>query len=319
MKKFCLLFLVSTSVCNIQSMYNLEKMIVNNTANAVTCRLNGGRFGDCLLSYSRINWARYQFKNLRLLYVPFKYSNELMIHELEEKYTAQSPKEFARVMTIPIKSAGHLLRKPTGTLYVSLWKSDITIDWQNVEFVNQLKKFIAPRYDIELVTVPNDCVSIAVHVRTGGTYRPDDNDKERCPLRFVPDEFYIDQIARIADMYPDQQLYVHIFTDSTSPRQLMQKFKDALNNPRITFGYRAKGNTHNAYVLEDFFSMMQFDCLIRPGSHFSRFVQRLGNNTLVIYPQSFKKINGKKVIDTINIKTRTEVGARWKSQKVIVA
>ena len=70
----------------------------------------------------------------------------------------------------------------------------------------------------------------------------------------------------------------------------MKKFKAALNNPRISFGCRQEGNAHNAHVLEDFFSMMDFDCLIRPGSHYTRFVQRLGNNKVVIYPESIKEV-----------------------------
>jgi hypothetical protein len=113
-------------------------------------------------------------------------------------------------------------------------------------------------------------------------------------------------------------LYVYIFTDHQDPASLKKKFKRALNNPRITFGYREQDNAHNANVLEDFFSMMDFDCLIRPGSHFSRFVQRLGNNKVVIYPESVKKINGKLTIDVINIKRRNNPGERWKTKKITI-
>ena len=79
-------------------------------------------------------------------------------------------------------------------------------------------------------------------------------------------------------------------------------------------------NYHNANVLEDFFSMMDFDCLIRPGSHYSRFVQRLGNNKIVIYPESFKTTHdGKKIINVINIKTRDSSNERWKTKKITIA
>ena len=99
-----------------------------------------------------------------------------------------------------------------------------------------------------------------------------------------------------------------------------KKFQKALQNPRITFDCRINDNGHNANVLEDFFSMMDFDCLIRPGSHFSRFVQRLGNNKVVIYPESVRKtIGGKSVINVINMKTRAEVTDRWKTKKITIA
>ena len=100
----------------------------------------------------------------------------------------------------------------------------------------------------------------------------------------------------------------------------MKKFKNILNNPRITFGYRENDNCHNANVLEDFFSMMEFDCLIRPGSHYSRFVQRLGKNKVVIYPESIaKNSNGKSVINVITVKTRSGEHDKWKTKKITIA
>jgi hypothetical protein len=241
-----------------------------------------------------------------------------MLHEKETMYTLESAQQFATIAHIPTKCK---LSPYNNTLYISSWHSNVTIDWYDKVFVEELKKNIAPRQELEKVIIPHGCVSIAVHVRNGGGFVVDnEQEKERCPLRFVPDEFFIAQIARIADMFPEQNLYVHIFTDHLEPAVLKTKFKKALNNDRIIFGYREQNNTHHSNVLEDFFSMMDFDCLIRPGSHFSRFVQRLGNNKVVIYPESIKKTaDGKSVINMINIKTRTTVSDRWKTKKVIIA
>jgi hypothetical protein len=205
-------------------------------------------------------------------------------------------------------------------LYISHWKTEITIDWYDPTFIQELKQNIAPRYEIEKTIAPNDCISVAAHIRTGGGFVVDtEQERERCPLRFAPDEFFINQIARIAEIFPEQNIYVHIFTDHQNPPVLKQKFEKAINNPRIIFGCRTQDNYHNANVLEDFFSMMDFDCLIRPGSHYSRFVQRLGNNKLVIYPESIRKTaDGKSVIDVINIKTRANNTERWKTKKVTI-
>jgi hypothetical protein len=64
--------------------------------------------------------------------------------------------------------------------------------------------------------------------------------------------------------------------------------------------------------------MMQFDCLIRPGSHFSRFVERLGDASLVIFPYSYiRKKDQSTIIDVIGIKTRTAKGWKTVKEKII--
>ena len=290
-----------------------------NCSSAVTWEPNGGRFGDNLLSYSRAKWLSYTF-NVPLLYLPFKYSDELMLHEQETMYTPHSPQQFATITYLPIHSKCTLLPN-SNTLYISHWKTKSTINWNDTVFIEKLKKTICPRQELDKVIIPQECLSIAVHVRNGGGFVVDtQQERERCPLRFVPDEFFIAQIARLADMFNTQNIYVYIFTDHMEPAKLMKKFKKTLNNPRITFGCRQEDNSHKSNVLEDFFSMMDFDCLIRPGSHFSRFVQRLGSNKVVIYPESVRKTpDGKSVINTITIKTRATVGDKWKTKKVIIA
>ena len=102
---------------------------------------------------------------------------------------------------------------------------------------------------------------------------------------------------------------------------MMRKYQEALMDlPHIHFDCRKQNNGPGANVLEDFFSMMNFNCLIRAGSHFSRFVQRLGKNKVVIYPESIRKnADGTSVIDVINIKTRANENERWKTKKVTIA
>ena len=321
-KQFCLFilfFLIAYfPTYSIQRSHEILNEKTNNTPSAITWEPNGGRFGDNLLSYSKAKWLSYK-SNIPLLYLPFKYSDQLMLYEKETMYTPEAAQLFSTIMHLPIGSKMQLLPY-NSTLYISHWKTEITIDWYDPTFIKELKQNIAPRYEIEKTIAPNDCISVAAHVRTGGGFIVDnEQERERCPLRFAPDEFFIDQIARIAEMFPEQNLYVHIFTDHQNPLFLKQKFEKALNNPRITFGCRTQDNYHNANVLEDFFSMMDFNCLIRPGSHYSRFVQRLGNNKLVIYPESIRKTaDGKSIIDVINIKTRANNTERWKTKKVTI-
>jgi hypothetical protein len=302
-----------------QQLHDKSFSLSINKSSAITWIPSGGRFGDNLLSYARVKWLSYKY-DIPILYLPFPYSDQLMLHEQENIYSLESAQLFSHIIHLPLSSDYHL-EKDNNTLYISHWKTDIVIDWFDTIFVEELKKNITPLHALEKIVIPNNCISVAVHVRNGGSFTADnEQEKERCPLRFVPDEFFIAQIKRLAEMFEQKNLYVHIFTDHTEPAELMKKFKEALNEPRITFGYREHNNSHKSNVLEDFFSMMEFDCLIRPGSHFSRFVQRLGKNKVVIYPQSVRKTtDGKSIINIINIKTRANENERWKTKKIVIA
>jgi len=308
MRRICVLFLVSL----VQCVYS--DSAINS---AITYELNGGRFGDNLRSYAIAKWLSLQY-NLPLLYLPFPYSDELMIAELEQSYSIEADGGFKDIVYLP-SSRELKLKNNNNALYVSHWRARVKLDWNSQVFVEQLRRTIAPRYHIDKVAIPAGYLSVAVHVRNGGGFVVDtEQEKERCPLRFVPEEFFIDQVARIADMFPDQSIYVHIFTDHPQPAELAQKFHKTLHNDRVIFGYREVGNSHKSYVLEDFFSMMDFDCLVRPGSHFSRFVERLGTNKIVIYPYSVKKNSqGTSVIDVVAVKTRSVKG--WKTTKYVIA
>jgi hypothetical protein len=293
-----------------------KKKATKYISSAITYELNGGRFGDNLLSYSRAKWLSYQ-SGLPLYYKRFPYCHELKLFKEEEYYyTDDIRQNFAR---IKYTATSQVLKPYNNTLYINTWDTQVNINWNDSVFIEELKRMIAPRYDIQTVSIPEGYVSIAAHVRNGGGYAVDNwHEKERCPLRFVPEEFFIDQIKRIAQMYPDQRLYVYIFTDHKEPEKLVNKFAQALEEYNITFGCHCDSAGHNVNVLEDFFSMMKFDCLIRPGSHFSRFVERLGNNKLVIYPRSVIKLKDQPaIINMIGIKHRTDKG--WKTIKVQIA
>jgi hypothetical protein len=285
---------------------------------AITWQANGGRLGDNFKSYCNAKWISLKY-NIPLLYKPFPYSQDLLMADYETQYTPEQTSSFARTIHL-IKGTDTLQKDKGDTLYVCYWKTNIVIDWNDKDFVAEVKKTIAPRYEIQTITLPENVISVAAHVRHGGTFAADTSEeKERCPLRFVPEEFFVQQIDRIAHMFPEEKLYVFIFTDHPEPSILVKQFEQALDNPRIILDCRKENNHHNKNVLEDFFSMMQFDCLIRPGSHFTRFVQRLGNNKLVIYPESLKEIDGVKIIATIKIKKRKNSNEPWKTQEIVIA
>lgn len=320
MKTKIILLMICFSSLTLSNYQNQEAptSTETNLQSGITWRANGGRFGDNLLSYARTKWLSYKH-NLSFFYRSFPYSDQLMMYEKESLYTIKTRPLFATFIHLPLKS-DYAIENNTNVLYICQWKTIVNVDWSDTFFISELKKTIAPRQELEKITIPSDCISIAVHVRTGGNYLKDDAAKATHPLRFVPDKFFIAQIKRLAKMFNQENLYVHIFTDHPEPIKLINKFKRQLNNPRISFGYREQKNDYDLNVLEDLFGMMDFDCLIRPQSNFSRFAQILGKNTIAIYPESVRKnADGTSEIDVISIQTRNNEHEAWATKQIVIS
>ena len=124
------------------------------------------------------------------------------------------------------------------------------------------------------------------------------------PKRFPPDSYFIDILEAITLRHPDKKFYVHVFTDDPAPEKIAKKYEAALNNPRIRFGYRTTDNKHNSNVLEDFFAMMDFDALIRSGSHYSAMAGVLGGISYEVSPASYKWEDKKLIIPSVDIVER---------------
>jgi len=110
------------------------------STSAITWEPNGGRFGDNLLSYSRAKWLSYKF-NIPVLYLPFKYSDQLMLHETEAMYTLELAQQFSKIVRIPERTKFQLFSH-NNVLYISHWHADVTIDWFDIPFIGDLKKKI---------------------------------------------------------------------------------------------------------------------------------------------------------------------------------
>ncbi|MFH1832064.1 MAG: hypothetical protein ABH827_04675 [bacterium] len=120
-------------------------------------------------------------------------------------------------------------------------------------------------------------------------------------IKCIDDSFYISGIKQISALYPEKQLYVYIFTDDKNPERIAKKYQDQLNNPAIAFDYRRETHDHTMHVLEGFFSMLKFDCLIRSDSSFSLVASKLGYYKYVIYPGGYQWQNNHPVIVRANI------------------
>ncbi len=283
---------------------------------AVTYALNGGRFGDNLSSYCRAFWISYWY-NIPLLYKSFKHFDQLSLsnHGVSMNKTVAS--QFKRKLIIPKHNRYDIVRT-SGLLYIVEWKSKVPIGWHDRDFMVLLKKCVTLSSLSSKIEVPQNHISVAVHVRTGGDYEPDRRIRSRQPKRFAPHQFYVDQIKRIRSMFEGKDLYVHIFTDDSNPDALMEKFKKSIEDEHIKYGCRQRGNNCHAHVLEDFFAMTKFDCLIRPESLYSIYAERFGNHEVVIYPVRVDFVGRKRVLTVreIAIKKRMPKGYITKKLRV---
>jgi hypothetical protein len=255
---------------------------------AVTFELNGGRFGDNLISCSQAYWMHYRY-NLPLLFKPFPYSEHLCMYYEHTLFTRKIAQEFKQSRYV--KSGDALQeeadKKTDATLYITTFAHDPGVDWSDVEFVDRFRAAISPvdanwRYR----KMPEDVHSIAMHVRRGGGFAYDKRIHAHVPQQFPSLNFYIHALQLVLD-HLDGPCHVYLFTDDTKPKALAKKIGKHLSpadQARVRIISRNQQHDAATDVLSDFFDMMQCKYLIRPCSHFSLFVEQLGTCSVSIYP-----------------------------------
>src|SRR5579871_2408478 len=266
-------------------------------ANGITYELNGGRFGDCIMTYAKAKSLSLKY-NVPFFYVPFPYSDRLMLDVFEMRPQRAHP-NLTRFKLFNERQIAQEERQ--NILFVMSYYTPLTDwnDWQHNMFPKkyderlrrELRRHIKPRIPVPLLPIPAGTISVALHVRKGGGFdmpllteqtkidKPVDKfhyvDID-FPLKFPPDQYYIDQLKALSEYFNDNPMYVYIFTDDKDPGRLVDKYAKALNKSNISFDFRKTGNAHNEHVIEDFFSMTQCDCLIRGDSSYSRAAHLIG-------------------------------------------
>lgn len=272
----------------------------------VTYTFSGGRFGDQLISYLHARWVAYKYK-IPFVYVPFDYSDKLRVHKIHHETSAS----YTNTIVFPTKGAkvklDSLIDPNLDVLYVipffpesedqknrlGYWNFDI--DWSDKKFREILRKELSPIIALSKLNLPKDRKTVALHMRRGGGFdsllqdqpvrlpnaRYDDM---RIPLKFAPLEFYLDQLVKLSDSLGNPPLYAHIFTDDKNPKALLEKCSAILNKPNIALGTCDAESCPGSGVLDDFFSLTQFDILIRADSNFSLVAAKLANYEMEIYP-----------------------------------
>jgi hypothetical protein len=297
-----------------------------NRASAVTYTFSGGRFGDNLVAYLHAKWISYKYK-IPLLYKPFFYSDQLMMHELEQPYKESDLALFEHQLTL--EEGDYLDFSPhSSTLYIIPYFPEcrdeykvphnhypyFEVDWDDEGFVNEIRTMIRPRSFEVSIPLPKNKITVAVHIRKGAEFDApllyeqqtipsswEGYSDRGYPLKFATDNYYQEQIKRISAFFGHQPLYVYLFTDATNPIELMENYAQALQLPNIEFDCRRTTNKHDMNVLEDFFALTQFDCLIRVDSNFSLVASKLAHYKVQITPKHyhFHPTRGYPVIDKV--------------------
>lgn len=262
---------------------------------AVTYEM-GSRTGDNVLAYSHAKWISYSL-DIPLYYKPFPNSDQFVFHEIETLLTPEIEALYDVVMVNSVDQLKAKIKKDT--LFVIRFFPDsydehislaffngtpyIPVNWDDPVFKDMMVQLIQPRFPLNMIYPPKDIVSVALHYRNGGGY---DSDylKGLLPLRFVPDSYYIEQLHHLHDLVGNVPMYVQIFTDYHNPVEIKQKFEKEFSN-KVKFVCREQGNHYNSNILEDMFSMTNFDCLVRAVSHYSITSSHVGDFKIEIYPQ----------------------------------
>jgi len=282
---------------------NNAHIIIGNPSkkNAVIPEYSGGRFGDNLVTFAHTLY--FAIKNQsQILHIPFKYSDQLMLDIMLQKDSPIVEKSFAQksyfyrngnvLVDQDEKNTLFIITHfPTSRLeyvpeYATQRYLSFGVDWNDKNFKDSLRALIAPKKPLRLIDVPENKISVAVHVRKGTGFDDPSIHTDRFNIfRFPPDEYYINQIRALSQHFKNQPMYVFIFTDDPNPKALVDKYKQLIDIPTIEFGCRTD-NHHTKNVLEDFFSMLDFGFLIRPESNFSIMAEKIGYHLLVISPEN---------------------------------
>lgn len=296
---------------------------------AITYNLDCGRFGDRLINYIKALWISHMY-DIPLLYKPFSKSNKLKLSQFH--LLLKDHKDKFSKQIIEIKTQNSLIefleaiKNPQYNIPLKLYSISFSApieEWEDEGFRKLLQKLIKPIKPIVLLKLPQNIITVAVHVRTGAGYDKESN-INKMPTKFPPYDFYINGLKQVAELYKNQPLYIYIFTDYPEPSEICHHFENKLYelnlNDQIIIDYRKSTNSYNLNVLEDFFSMMQFDCMIRPDSSYSRAAAAVSGPIIEITPPAWGtfQVNGEgKVMIGCLIKKRFKKGGVIKELRIL--
>ncbi len=291
------------------------------SSSAITYEFSGGRFGDNLTAYANAKWLSYKY-GIPLIYRPFPLANELHIEEEETLIFSEALKsKFNRFVTLKNKKKFEPHALPP-VLYSLLffteaipnnnYKTHVNFDlpaWNDPGFKSLLQRLLQPKETYSPIESPEGAIRVALHVRTGiGSdavgWTRDLMKARHChiwDLKFPEYEYYKNQIEWLLSYFPGETLFVHLFTDHPEPEKIVKRLENDLQGQPVLFSYRSSCNRHILNVVEDFYQMSTFDCMVRGASQLSFIAEKIGNFHVCISPKKSTLRNGFVTITEVTI------------------
>lgn len=290
-----------------ENLISLEPEEMAKHSVAITYALDRGRFGDQLVNYMKALWISWKY-GLPILYRPFDYSDQLSLSSFHAKvFNGDTLKLFSKKVEFihsieKAKKAFEQFEKidPSDEQLLCIISFLTPLDekwedekWDDFGFRKLLQEQIKPKNQVPSLHLPKDRITVALHVRTGRGYDLQLN-IDNMPTKFPSDTFYLNGLKQIADHFHGKPLYVYIFTDDPDPREIKNRLEEEWKDWEVengaVFDCRLIENRHDLHVLEDFFSMMEFDCLIRPDSNFTRCIAAISAPLIEVKPSNWDEI-----------------------------
>ena len=164
------------------------------------------------------------------------------------------------------------------------------IDWQAFKpTVKQLLEVVKPHRKIP---IPADAFSIALHIRTGGTYDTPDT-CTMLPAKLPPLSYYVGELKKLLvapDTPKNKPIFVHLFTDDPTPKNLCERLQKELSDTILALGDQKViwSYTEKPELVDDIANMRHFQCLIRPDSNLSGTLAKGADHSVEIFPTHFK-------------------------------
>lgn len=280
-----------------------------NGSNGITFSYTGGRLGDNVMSYIDARWISFT-RGIEFYYRPFCYGSEIDL-QLSDQLTMYDVhphfENHTKGKEVIIEDANTIPHEDQDTMFVTgFFLKNNAIDWDNYEFMQIIRKEFTPTQLIKKLSPTKNQLRVALHVRRGGGYDgplfqttafstakftakdydipENDFPDKRTPTRFPPDSWYIEMLKHVGKKFPSGPIAVHIFTDDQRPDLFAEAYANELNDSRFSFSFQTQDNRHDKNVLEDFFSMMEFECVIRASSGFSMLACKIGRPKIELEP-----------------------------------
>jgi len=146
-------------------------------------------------------------------------------------------------------------------------------------------------------------INVALHLRTGRGFdsiaKPGEDfkkamrgEKNSCnivfPLKLPALNFFSNALHQLCLILDHKPLRVHIFTDDPNPEEVLESLKKQMEHKKhsCTLEYTYNKTSQNDLdIILDFFTMTNFDCLIRPASNFSLCAAKISDFLIEISPK----------------------------------